>query len=83
MTAGAFVPNGIWPAQYDDSYLFADGGCGKIFQLTPTNTVSYGNPFAQTTGTIVDMTFLSQGGQMGLYYVTNGSSQIHKIVYHS
>ncbi len=83
VTAGAFVPNGIWPAQYDDSYLFADGGCGNIFQLTPTNTVSYGNPFAQTTGKIVDMTFLSQGGQMGLYYVTNGSSQIHKIVYHS
>ena len=82
ITAGAFVPNGIWPSQYDDSYLFADGGCGNIFRLTATGSVNYGTPFAPTTGTIVDMTFLTQGGQTALYYVTNGTGQIHKIFYH-
>ena len=35
ITAGAFVPKGVWPPQYDDSYLFADGGCGKMFLRTP------------------------------------------------
>ena len=33
ITGGAFVPNGIWPAAYDGTYLFADYVCGRIFQL--------------------------------------------------
>jgi glucose/arabinose dehydrogenase len=33
ITGGAFVPNGIWPREYDDAYLFADFLCGKIFMM--------------------------------------------------
>src|SRR5205823_9822769 len=33
VTGGAFVPNGIWPSQYDNTYLYMDLNCGKIFQL--------------------------------------------------
>jgi glucose/arabinose dehydrogenase len=81
VTAGVFVPNGAWPPQYDDSYLFADGGCGNMWRRAPSGAIDYATPFAQTTGTIVDMTFVTQGGAPTLVYVTNGTSQIRKIVY--
>ena len=35
ITGGAFVPDGFWPARYDEAYLFADYVCGRIFSLTP------------------------------------------------
>ena len=35
ITAGAFVPDGVWPSQYDTSYLYGDFVCGKLFQLFP------------------------------------------------
>jgi glucose/arabinose dehydrogenase len=81
ITAGAFVPNDVWPSGYNGDYLFADGGCGKIFLMTSGGTVDYDNPFAQTSGVIVYMAFLTQGGQTALYYVTNSTGQIHKIAF--
>jgi hypothetical protein len=78
ITAGVFVPNGLWPG-YDGSYLFGDGGCGKIFRRAADGSVDSAAPFATTSGVIVDMTFLTQGTQTALYYVTNGSSQIHRV----
>lgn len=79
ITAGAFIPNGIWASAYDGGYLFADGGCGKIFLMTSAGAVEYGAPFAQTSGVITDMAFLTQQGQTALYYVTNATGQIHRI----
>ncbi len=35
ITGGAFVPDGFWPTQYDDVYLFGDYVCGRIFSLEP------------------------------------------------
>ena len=81
ITAAAFVPNGIWPVEYDNSYLFADGGCGKIWQRAGAAPVDYANPFAVTTGGIVDMAFVVQGPDPALYYVTNGTGQLRKITY--
>ena len=83
ITGGAFVPNGIWPANYDGSYLFADGGCGKIWQRTAAGAVNYDAPFATVAGgaTIADMTFMTQNGETSLYYVTVGSSELHRIWY--
>lgn len=79
ITAAAFIPNGIWAPAYDGGYLFADGGCGRIFLMTSAGAVEYGAPFAQTSGVITDMTFLTQQGQTALYYVTNATSEIHRI----
>ncbi len=79
ITAGAFVPNGIWDASYDGGYLFADGGCGRMFLRTSAGAVDYADPFARTDGVISDMTFLTQGGTTALYYVTNASSELHRI----
>jgi glucose/arabinose dehydrogenase len=81
ITAGAFVPDNTWAptATYDGAYLFGDGGCGKVFLRTAAGAVDYDVPFAQTTGVITDMTFLTQQGTTALYYVTNQSSQLHRI----
>ena len=81
ITAGTFIPNGVWPAQYDNSYLFADGGCGKMWVRQGNANMDYANPFATTTGVIVDMTFITQGPDPALYYVTNSDSKLHKISY--
>ena len=29
-TGGAFIPNGIWPSEYDDGYLYADFVAGEF-----------------------------------------------------
>ncbi len=79
ITGGAFIPDGIWAPVYDGGYLFADGGCNRIFLMTRDGAVDYTRPFAQTSGLITDMTFLTQGGVTALYYVTNASSQLHRI----
>lgn len=33
ITAGSFVPNGVWPALFDGSYLFVDWMFGEMFSL--------------------------------------------------
>jgi glucose/arabinose dehydrogenase len=81
ITAGVFVPNGVWPSSFDGSYLFADGGCGRMWQRTAAGAVDYANPFTTTSGGIVDMAFVAQGADPALFYVTNGGSQLRKISY--
>jgi len=73
ITAGAFVPNGVWPAAYDGSYLFADYLCGTIFQLVPAS----GGGFTATdfatglgVGGPITMMFGPVGQGQALYYTT-------------
>ncbi len=87
VTAGAFVPNGVWPASYDGVYLFADYVFGKIFELRPTGpncrlcspptsafeAVEFA-PIAQ----VVSMRFGPDGA---LYYVTRNGSQVRRVAY--
>jgi glucose/arabinose dehydrogenase/Ca2+-binding RTX toxin-like protein len=88
ITGGAFVPNGLWPASYDDSYLYGDFVCGKIFKLTPDGA----GGFAQTefvtglgTNSAVAMSFGPHGGSQALYYATYGDprpdGEIRRIAY--
>ena len=83
ITAGAFVPNGVWPAAYDGSYLFADYLCGTIFQLVPAS----GGGFTATdfatglgVGGPITMMFGPAGQAQALYYTTyaNGG-QVRRI----
>ena len=85
ITGGAFVPNGLWPARYDDSYLFGDYVCGKIFELTPRE----GGGFARTEfasdlgqGGPIAMSFGPHGTGQALYYTTyaNGG-EVRRITY--
>ena len=73
LTGGAFVPNGAWPTSYDDSYLFGDYVCNKIFKLTPVS----GGGFSRTEfasglgqGGPIAMAFGPHGSGEALYYTT-------------
>ncbi len=73
ISAGAFVPNGLWPKQYDGAYLFGDGGSGNIWLRTAGGSVDYGAPFATGAFGLTDMTFgFDADGVMALYYVSVG-----------
>ena len=41
VAGGDFVPKGVWPAAYDDDYIYADFACGKMFRLSPNGTGGY------------------------------------------
>jgi glucose/arabinose dehydrogenase/Ca2+-binding RTX toxin-like protein len=73
ITGGAFVPNGAWPAAYDNSYLYGDYVCGKIFELKPKSGGGFTqNEFASGLGQggPIDMAFGPHGAGQALYYVT-------------
>jgi glucose/arabinose dehydrogenase/PKD repeat protein len=72
ITGGAFVPNGVWPSAFDNTYLFADFVCGRIFSLkddkaslfrTAEGPIHLGfGPFEQTQA--LYYASFAEGGQM-------------------
>jgi glucose/arabinose dehydrogenase len=83
ITAGAFVPSGVWSSAYDDSYLFADYLCGTIFQLVPNGDGTFTSTEFATglgSGGPIAMTFGPDGATQALYYTTyaNGG-QVRRI----
>ncbi len=81
ITGGAFVPDGLWPEAFDGAYLFADGGCGKIFVRTRDGGVDYGRPFASGAGQITDMVFAPDVGGVALYYTQNGQGKLRRVTF--
>ena len=85
ITGGAFVPNGVWPASYNGSYLYGDFTCGTIFRLTP----AAGGGFTRSeflTGlggeSAVVLAFGPDGAGKALYYTTyNLGGQIRRVRY--
>lgn len=84
IVGGAFVPSGIWPADYDDTYLFSDFTCGAIFRLKPDGA----GGFIRTefdTGLGVEapvaMTFGPHGATQALYYVAFNGGEVHRIAF--
>jgi glucose/arabinose dehydrogenase len=82
ITAGAFVPDGVWPGTYDGAYLFADYLCGKIWQLVPSGNGFTASEFASDLGVggPISMIFGPAGTTQALYYTTyaNGG-QVRRI----
>jgi glucose/arabinose dehydrogenase len=79
ITGGAFVPDGLWPPQYDGAYLFADAGSGRIWIRFADGSVDYAAPLATGAGGISDMAFgFDAEGRAVLYYVQSGGG-IRKI----
>ncbi|MEJ7624095.1 MAG: PQQ-dependent sugar dehydrogenase [Pyrinomonadaceae bacterium] len=73
ITGGAFVPAGIWPASYDNAYLFGEYVCGKILQINPNGSGGYaGSVFTSGLGSdsAVAMTFGPYQTTQALYYTT-------------
>jgi glucose/arabinose dehydrogenase len=79
ITAGAFVPEGVWPESYNGAYLFADVTCGRIFSLAADGAVSLE---AEELGAVVHMGFGPFEDGQALYYsrLDNGG-EIRRIVY--
>ncbi len=82
ITAGAFVPDGIWPEEYDGSYLFADGGAGEIFRMDAAGAVDFDAPFAEVGPSLADMVFaFDEQGRPALYYTLNSAGELRRIVW--
>jgi glucose/arabinose dehydrogenase len=86
ITGGAFVPNGWWPATYDNAYLFSDYVCGRMFILRQQTDGSYTRTtFASGLGasSAVAMAFgPAESGGIALYYTTYaGGGQVRRITY--
>ena len=84
ITGGAFVPNGFWPARYDNSYLYGDYVCNKIFELKPRSGGGFRRPSSRAgwSGRAFAMAFGPDGSGQALYYTTyaNGG-EVRRITY--
>jgi len=76
-TGGAFVPNGVWPAEYDGAYLYAEFVSGTINRLVP----QAGGGFTSVEFTpAVFVTTLRFGPDGALYYASrDAGGQIRRI----
>ncbi len=87
ITGGAFVPNGIWPAAYDNVYLFSDYVCGWVFQLAGANgggPFTTASDFATNLGnsSAVSLHFGPYLTTQALYYTTFASGgQVRRVRY--
>jgi len=87
ITGGAFVPDGVWPAEFEGSYVFGDFVCGTIFRLSPVAGGGWTQtPFVTGLGasSAVAMTFGPAGGGQALYYTSYaGGGEVRRITYSS
>ncbi len=81
ITAAAFVPNGVWLAEYDNAYLFSDYVCGKTFALIPNASQGYTRELlsAETSGA-VDLDFGPGPGGPALYIADIVNNKIIRII---
>jgi glucose/arabinose dehydrogenase/chitodextrinase len=83
ISGGAFVPNGLWPAEYDGTYLFGDYVCGRIFKLAPAGGGGYTRTdFITNVGAVIALRFGPYAGGQALYYTTfGGGGQVRRVTY--
>lgn len=84
ITGGAFVPDGIWPAEFDGSFLFGDFVCGSIFSLTLQDGTYVASEFATGLGDLsaVDLQFGPYRQSQALYYITfSQGGQVRRIAF--
>jgi glucose/arabinose dehydrogenase len=79
ITGGAFIPPGTWPTSYDNDYLFADFGCGRIFSLDETGAAPVSSDFATALSSVVALRFGPDGALYYTAYVSGG--QLRRISY--
>jgi glucose/arabinose dehydrogenase len=86
ITGGAFVPNGVWPAEYDGDYLYADYVCGRIFRLEQSGLGYTSSDFATSLGSNSATSLLfgpaPPPAGRALYYTTyGGTDSVRRITY--
>ncbi len=77
ITGGAFIPNGVWPEQYDGGYLFADGAFGDIWLRDAAGNVDFASPFLDTSRP-TDLTFVNDSNGAALWYVQQ-NGEVHRV----
>lgn len=74
ITGGAFVPNGVWPAAYDNKYLLVDFVCAGMFALpvaaVSQPVVSTAATFATGVSSATTLAFGPSGSTQALYYTS-------------
>lgn len=89
-TAGAFVPDGLWPAEWDGVYLYADYVFGKIYSIAPGGTEcrtcdpptsSFIQADFRDVAQVVEMAFGPHGATQALYYISRDTDAIHRITF--
>jgi glucose/arabinose dehydrogenase/PKD repeat protein len=84
ITGGAFVPDGLWPAEYNGRYLFADYSCGRVRTLRSTALGWAAADFGAGLGPVIDLRFGPSGASQALYYLTwtgSPAGQVRRIAY--
>jgi glucose/arabinose dehydrogenase len=84
ITGGAFVPNGVWSAAYDNKYLLVDFVCAGMFAIpvaaTPQTVVSAATTFATGVSSATTLKFGPIGNTQALYY-TSYATGVSRIRY--
>ena len=84
--AGAFVPNGVWPAEYDNKYFYVDFVFGNIYyfgdeggdcaKCNPAKSNKDSDMFPSYSN-VIPMRFGSYiGGKMALDYTSSGNGGV-------
>lgn len=77
ITGGAFVPNGVWPDEYDDAYLVSDGAFGTFWVYRDETNLADAEVFL-TAQAPTDMTFVAGPTGTALWYVEQ-NGEVHKV----
>ena len=77
ITGGAFVPNGVWPSEYDDTYLVTDGAFGTMWAHRGETILSDAEVFLSASAP-TDMAFVTGPDGVALWYVQQ-NGQVHKV----
>ncbi len=82
ITGGAFVPNGIWPSEYDDTYIYGDYVTNELFVMEsggadcrtcePPTSPFIGDLFADTANNVTNLQFGPHGDTQALYALYGG-----------
>jgi len=91
ITAGAFVPRGLWTPAFDGRYLIADFVCGAIFSIdsdpatvTPATPAVTAQTVLSSAGSVTSMTWGPFGYGRGLYYTRyNAGGQVRVLYFDS
>lgn len=81
ITGGAFVPNGVWPAAYDGTFLFADYVCGGMYRIPGAGLQAAAFEFGTGVSGPTSLAFGPYLTTQALYYCAINSGQVRRVRY--
>jgi len=90
ITGGTFVPNGVWPAEYDNTYMYADFTFGSLYNLKEGGedcrtcsppTTEFKNTTFHDAIVVVDMFFGPCNGTQALYFLSMYDNSVRRVRY--